>query len=344
MRRILTSKRVWGVVALGFILAATFTPLVFAADSTSLNVKLPDAPASIPAKTPGVYLTALFQYGIGLAALIALAQLVLGAVQYTASAGAPSLREDAKGRMRGAIIGLILLLISATIMLTLNKGSTKLNQEDLNVIVARMERVRALVRELEKLNGQIGDLEADAIRWAEEKRTAELAEAEPKLDPLIGLMANDMLQSSDPKKIAEKITYWWSHYNDSANLAYVNAMTNEEKLAYLQKRWPGHEFKIGTYAVEGDTIYDNGRAFTNEFYTEAIAWDSYKASVMYMSTVIPPDDFYLAGSLSQAKYDPMFSDPRPLRALKAQQTALQAQVDAARNGNSATQSSEEASN
>lgn len=69
------------------------------------------------------YLTAIFTYGIGLAALIAMAQLIFGAVQYTTSAGAPSLQEDAKSRMRGAIIGLVLLIISATVLsLILRKG------------------------------------------------------------------------------------------------------------------------------------------------------------------------------------------------------------------------------
>jgi len=57
-------------------------------------------------------------YSIGLAALLAIAQLVFGAVQYTASAGFPALQEASKDRMKSAVIGLILLLGAITILLT----------------------------------------------------------------------------------------------------------------------------------------------------------------------------------------------------------------------------------
>ncbi|MDO8601687.1 MAG: pilin [bacterium] len=112
------NKKIIAVFGLVFMIAALLTPAVFAA--TELISPIPDQPNA--GNDLGSYLKAIFTYGIGLAALIAMAQLVFGAVQYTTSAGAPSLREDAKGRMRGAIVGLILLLASVIILITLTKG------------------------------------------------------------------------------------------------------------------------------------------------------------------------------------------------------------------------------
>jgi len=73
---------------------------------------------SSPGDSPGDYIRLVFMYSIGLAALLAIAQLVFGAVQYTASAGFPALQEASKDRMKSAVTGLILLLGAITILLT----------------------------------------------------------------------------------------------------------------------------------------------------------------------------------------------------------------------------------
>jgi uncharacterized membrane protein len=91
----------------------------------------------------GSYLKAIFSYGIGLAALLAMAQLIFGAVQYTTSAGAPSLQEDAKGRMRSAIIGLVLLILSISILTIVLRPSNTLSPE---VEALLNERERQLKR------------------------------------------------------------------------------------------------------------------------------------------------------------------------------------------------------
>ncbi len=118
-------------LSLVILLSAIFISTTLGATTTLLS---PIPGQEDAGKDLSSYLQAIFTYGIGLAALIALAQLIFGAVQYTTSAGAPSLQEDAKSRMRGAIIGLILLIISISILLLINRSfsvtdSFKLNPE-----------------------------------------------------------------------------------------------------------------------------------------------------------------------------------------------------------------------
>lgn len=136
-------KRAGALSVFLVVLALHFTPLVFgAAGSTTILITPLPGVDSVPTGDTGLanYINAIFTYGIGLAALIAMAQLIFGAVQYTASAGAPSLQEDAKGRMRGAIIGLVLLILSTTILLTLSGKSTKLGLSDLEQLVDQYNR------------------------------------------------------------------------------------------------------------------------------------------------------------------------------------------------------------
>lgn len=75
---------------------------------------------NVSVKTPGDYINVLFKWGIGLAALLAMGQLVLGGVMYTLSAGGVTNQESAKERMKGSIIGLIVLLGSVTALVTIN--------------------------------------------------------------------------------------------------------------------------------------------------------------------------------------------------------------------------------
>lgn len=116
------------LLALFAISAAVLAP-AFASAETTLIAPIPNTPnAGQSLKT---YLTAVFKYGLGLAALIALAQLVFGAVQYTTSAGAPSLQEDAKSRMRSAIVGVILLIGAGLIWnLIVNKNTSTSGARD----------------------------------------------------------------------------------------------------------------------------------------------------------------------------------------------------------------------
>lgn len=120
------TERIIALSSLVFVLTLTLAPASFAA--TELISPIPGF-GQAAGKDLGSYINAIFTYGIGLAALIAMAQLVFGAFQYTASAGAPSLQEDAKSRMRSAVVGVILLLTSTLILVSLDKdfGSRSLN-------------------------------------------------------------------------------------------------------------------------------------------------------------------------------------------------------------------------
>ena len=119
------------------VMSGTFVSVAFAAPAdtsaptTKLFSPIPGQPDA--GKDLGSYLKALFTYGVGLAALLAMAQLIFGAVQYTTSAGAPSLQEDAKGRMRNAVVGMILLILSITILLTLSGGFSGVKLPDQKV-------------------------------------------------------------------------------------------------------------------------------------------------------------------------------------------------------------------
>lgn len=134
------------------------------------------------------YLKAIFSYGIGLAALIAMGQLIFGAIQYTASAGAPSLQEDAKGRMRGAIVGLVLLLISTSILImVLSKNPPTIEGER----AAREERHPEIVAELESSHSELGenDIEKmaysmDVLRDTNERKLVPWVEGTEMLKPL----------------------------------------------------------------------------------------------------------------------------------------------------------------
>lgn len=100
-------------LVLSFFLFITISLPAFAQE-IPLLVPIPGGASTTP--TPIEYLRSIFLYGIGLATLLALAQLTFGAVQYTASAGFPALQETAKSRMQSAVVGLLLLIGAITIL------------------------------------------------------------------------------------------------------------------------------------------------------------------------------------------------------------------------------------
>lgn len=95
---------------------------------------------------PATYVSAIYRWGVGLAALLALAELVYGAVEYTASAGNVGSREGAVTRIRGAILGLVLLLAASVILRTIDSdfGTIRLAGLDNSSLVA--ERQTALLQ------------------------------------------------------------------------------------------------------------------------------------------------------------------------------------------------------
>ena len=77
------------------------------------------------------YVDYLFKTIIGLAALIASISFAIGAVQYIISLDNPTAGSNAKDRMKGAILGLILTFSSFIILKTINPSLTKLTLKPL---------------------------------------------------------------------------------------------------------------------------------------------------------------------------------------------------------------------
>lgn len=72
------------------------------------------------------YIAALFKYGVSIAGLIATVVVVIGGMQWLLAAGDSSKIKQAKDRIAGAIIGLVLVLATTLILNTINPEILKL--------------------------------------------------------------------------------------------------------------------------------------------------------------------------------------------------------------------------
>jgi len=70
--------------------------------------------------SPGSYFKNLYEIGVGLAGVLAVLFIVIGGLEYIASAANPSAKESAKKRIWAAIGGLLLALASYLILQTIN--------------------------------------------------------------------------------------------------------------------------------------------------------------------------------------------------------------------------------
>ena len=66
------------------------------------------------------YINNLFRFGLSAVGITAFATILLGAIEYTASAGNSSRQQDAKDRIQSAIYGVVLLLFSYILLSTIN--------------------------------------------------------------------------------------------------------------------------------------------------------------------------------------------------------------------------------
>jgi len=80
---------------------------------------LPSSPG-VDTSTLGGYLANIYTIGIGLAGVLAVLMIVIGGIQYIGSGMSPSGKSDAKDRIRNAIMGLLLALLSWIILNTIN--------------------------------------------------------------------------------------------------------------------------------------------------------------------------------------------------------------------------------
>ncbi len=81
---------------------------------------IPFYPAITKDSTLPQFISYWFGFGIMLAGAIALISLIIASVQLIASAGNPGARGDATDRIKGALLGMVLLLSSFIIMRTIN--------------------------------------------------------------------------------------------------------------------------------------------------------------------------------------------------------------------------------
>lgn len=86
-----------------------------------LETALPDIP-NIPSPSSGLpeYINYLFIFGLGLIAVLALGQMMIGGLTYILAAGNVAKVEDAKDIIKQALIGLGLLLVSYLLLNTIN--------------------------------------------------------------------------------------------------------------------------------------------------------------------------------------------------------------------------------
>jgi hypothetical protein len=260
MRPLSLSKILLLLILASGLLLGTFA-LVHAADATTgteLIVPIGGKTVSGPAE----YIKRIFIYLIGFAALIAVFQLIFGAVEYTASAGIPALQESAKGRMRSAVIGLALLILSATILVTI-RGGTALGLRDPKAPISDLEK-QDRKETLAQLKKDLADMEANLIRaksglLAREKASEELLAIFDKgirriSENIVANLAEKKRNFdiySDPKSSEEA--------RAEAGEAIAKALTKEQKL--------------------NDSLANLKEAVVNEQETAQYNYDRYKETI-----------------------------------------------------------------
>lgn len=78
-----------------------------------------ESPLPSNPEDPSSFFNSLFRIGIGIAAILAVLMIILGGFQYMTS-DVPGAKSDGKTRIWGAIIGLLVILLSALILSIIN--------------------------------------------------------------------------------------------------------------------------------------------------------------------------------------------------------------------------------
>lgn len=76
---------------------------------------------------PGSFFQKLYQWGIGIAVVLAVLMIVIGGLEYILSAANPSAKEEGKKYITGAILGLVLALFSYVLLQTINPDLINFN-------------------------------------------------------------------------------------------------------------------------------------------------------------------------------------------------------------------------
>ncbi len=93
------------------------------------------------------YVAALYRYGLGIGVTLAMVMVVVGGFQYMTARGNPSAIGAARGRITNAILGLLLLLGSFTLLQTINPELVTMR----NIIVPPIQRVETIDNKCEDL-------------------------------------------------------------------------------------------------------------------------------------------------------------------------------------------------
>lgn len=136
-----------GSILIASSLLLIFTTTVHATESANLIVPIPvigDDPITKVPPNPASYVKSIYEWGIGLAALLAMGQLVLGGVQYVISAGMPSAKSSAEERMTGAVTGLVILLCIVIILTAINPSLAIIELPSVGKIVLQGEEPVAI--------------------------------------------------------------------------------------------------------------------------------------------------------------------------------------------------------
>ncbi|MEK7192011.1 MAG: hypothetical protein AAB646_00655, partial [Patescibacteria group bacterium] len=110
-----------------WILMAIAAPLLAPAAEKGYTLIVPFGSETKTIENPGQYIRYLYQFGLGVSGLIAMAIIVFAAVEWTVSAGNAAKIADAKDRIYKAIIGIVLLFGAYLILNTISPRLTELS-------------------------------------------------------------------------------------------------------------------------------------------------------------------------------------------------------------------------
>src|SRR3990167_3721226 len=104
---------------------------VYAAVNTTEYIVLEPLPgqSANQSVTGASYFSTLYTAALSVAVALALVMIVIGGIQYSTSFANPGAKEDAKKRITGALIGLVLALVSWLILNTINPALVSPNED-----------------------------------------------------------------------------------------------------------------------------------------------------------------------------------------------------------------------
>ncbi len=130
MTLVFLKKYFFSSLILAFLSFVVFFSYPVSAQAKPYTLIVPFPGQNPQVSSPQDYIKALYTFGLGFGALLAMVMIVIGAVQYTASEAITS-KEDAKDRIQKAILGLILLIVATVILYTINPALPDLTEPTL---------------------------------------------------------------------------------------------------------------------------------------------------------------------------------------------------------------------